>query len=70
MEDREQGYMVTKDRQGNSHKHELMTAIAAIVSNELRKFKHPEEVFAVGRELLAYVKTLKDKNVMKDRRRG
>jgi DNA-binding response OmpR family regulator len=70
MEDREQNYMVTKDRQGNSHKHDLMSAIAAIVSNEMRKFRHPEEVFAVGKELLSYVRTLKDKRVMKDRRRG
>lgn len=68
--DRDRGYMISKDRQGNSHQHDLMVAIAAIVSNEVRTFEHPEEVFRVGDELLGYIKTLKDKFVMKDRRQN
>ena len=68
--DRKQGYIEVKDRKGNSQQHNLMIAIAAIVSNETRQFEHPEEVFRVGDELLVHIKTLKDKNVMKDRRRN
>jgi len=69
-EDRKQGKMISKDRRGNTQEYDLMSAIASIVSNELRTFKHPEEVFAVGKELLTYIRTLKDKRVMKDRRRN
>ena len=68
--DRDRGYMISKDRQGNSHQHDLMVTTAAIVSNEVRTFEHPEEVFRVGDELLGYIKTLKDKFVMKDRRQN
>jgi GGDEF domain-containing protein len=68
--DRKQGYIEVKDRRGNTQQHNLMTAIAAIVSNEIRKFEHPEEVFRVGDELIRHIETLKDKNVMKDRRRN
>jgi DNA-binding response OmpR family regulator len=70
QEDRDRGYLVAKDRRGDSHQHEMMVAIAAIVSNENRNFDHPEEVFAVGRELFNYIKILKGKRVMKDRRRN
>ena len=68
--DRERGYMITEDRQGNSHQHEIMCAVAAIVSNEIRVFEYPEEVFRVGEELLTYIKTLPETFVMKDRRRN
>lgn len=68
--DRSRGYVEVKDRKGETHKHDLMNAIAAIVSNETRQFEHPEEVFRVGDELLGYIATLEDKNVMKDRRRN
>ncbi len=68
--DRNQGYVEVKNRKGNSQQHNLMVPIAAIVSNETRQFEHPEEVFRVGNELLRHIKTLKDKNVMKDRRRN
>ncbi len=68
--DRDQGYVEVKNRKGDSQQHNLMVAIAAIASNEIRKFEHPEEVFQVGDELLRHIETLKDKNVMKDRRRN
>jgi DNA-binding response OmpR family regulator len=68
--DRDRGFMTVTDRRGQTNQYDLMVAIAAIVSNEQRHFEHPEEVFAVGRELLAYIRAMKDRSVMKDRRRG
>jgi len=68
LSDRDQGFMEVTDRRGQMHRHEIMTAIAGIVSNEVRPFKYPEEMFRVGKELLAHLKTLKDQKVIKDRR--
>ena len=68
--DRAKGFLEVADRRGQTHHHEVMTAIAGIVSNEIRQFEYPEEMFRVGKELLAHLKTLTDQRVMKDRRRN
>jgi CheY-like chemotaxis protein len=68
--DRDKGFIEVKDRRGQMYRHEMMTAIAGIVSNEMRQFEFPEEMLRVGKELLAHLKTLKDQRVLKDRRRN
>jgi len=67
-EDREKGYVVTRDRQQKKKNIPFISVSIGIVSNEKRKIKHVAEVAEIGAELKEYAKGLKGSNYVKERR--
>lgn len=67
-EDREKGYIIGRDRQGNTKKIPLISISIAIVSNEKTEINHVAEVGEIGADLKEYAKTLKGSNYVKERR--
>lgn len=68
-QDRNQGYIVTKNRMGQLCKIPIMTISIGVATNEYRNFSHIGEVVQVFTELKAYAKTLDRSSYVKDRRR-
>ncbi len=66
--DVEKGYIIGKDRQGNTVKIPLLSISMGIVTNEKRQFTHVGEVGQVGAELKEYAKSLEKSNYVKERR--
>ncbi len=69
-EDKEKGYVIAKDRQGNSQKIPLVTISICVVSNEKKKIEHVAEVGEIGAELKKYAKSLEGSNYVKERRKN
>ena len=67
-EDRERGYIMGRDRQGNRVKIPLVTVSIGIVTTENRKIQHVAEVGEIGAELKQYAKSLKGSKFVKERR--
>ncbi len=68
-EDRQRGYIVSTDRQGNIQRFPIMTISIAIVHNTYRVLDHPGKVAQIAAELKKYVKTMPGSNFVFDRRR-
>jgi GGDEF domain-containing protein len=68
-EDRERGFIISTDRQGNINRFNIMTISVAIVHNTYRKIEHPGKVAQIAAELKKYAKGMEGSNVVFDRRR-
>lgn len=68
-EERERGYIVSADRQGNVHHFPIMSISIAIVHNTYRELDHPGKVAQIAAELKKYVKNMSGSNFVFDRRR-
>ena len=68
-DDRERGYIVTKDRKGDEVHHPMLTISVIIVSTAERTFWSPLEMTDTAAELKAYAKTLDGSVVVEDRRK-
>ncbi|MBI1884277.1 MAG: response regulator [Chlamydiae bacterium] len=66
--DRERGYLVLKDRQGNLQEFPLMTLSIAVVTNEKKPITHAGQIHTIATELKKYAKTLPGSNYVRDRR--
>ena len=70
-EDRERGFIVSKDRMGNTRQFPLMTLTIAIATNERRELDHFAKIVDIASEIKRYLKGLKDRTgsmYLKDRR--
>ena len=68
-EDRERGYIVSTDRQGNINHFPIMSISIAVVHNTYREIDHPGKVAQIAAEIKKYVKNMPGSNFMFDRRR-
>lgn len=68
-EDRKNGYILAKDRQGVERKIPLMAIAIGIVTNETRKIANPLEVGEIGAELKHYAKRFEKSCYVKDKRK-
>jgi diguanylate cyclase (GGDEF)-like protein len=68
-EDREKGYIIAKDRQGQAKKIHFLSISIGIVNNEKKRIKHVAEVGQMGAELKEYAKSLKGSNYVTERRK-
>ncbi|MGE5307999.1 MAG: response regulator [Deltaproteobacteria bacterium] len=68
-EDRQQGFMITKNRNGDVSQVPLLSVSVGIVTNEYRKFSHVGEISAVSAELKKYAKSIGGSVFVKDRRK-
>jgi len=69
-QDREKGYIISKDRQGRIRKFSLMTISIAVISNTYKKIVHVAQISELGAELKEYAKSLKGSVWVKDKRNG
>jgi len=67
-DDRERGYITTKNRLGQTRDFPIMTISLAVVTNEKRNYENALEIAEVAAEVKKYVKTLEGSNYFKDRR--
>lgn len=69
-EDRERGYIITKNRTGNISKIPIMSLSIGVATNEYQKFSHIGEIIQITTDLKNFAKTLGKSIYVKDRRRG
>lgn len=69
QEDRERGYIITKNRGGELTKVPPLSISIAVVSNEARKLDHVGQIIQIGTELKCYAKTFQKSIYIKDRRK-
>lgn len=69
QEDRQRGYIVAKDRQGNETQIKLISISAGIVTNEQRKINHVAEIGEIGAELKKLAKSVEGSNFVRDSRK-
>jgi diguanylate cyclase (GGDEF)-like protein len=67
-EDREAGYIIGKDRQGNATRAGLMSISIGLVSNTAQKISHVAQIGEIGAELKKFAKTQDISNFVRDRR--
>jgi diguanylate cyclase (GGDEF)-like protein len=67
--DRNAGYIVGKDRQGNETKAALMSISIGIVSSVAQKITHVAQVGEIGAELKKYAKSFGKSNFVRDQRK-
>ncbi len=67
-EDREKGYILGKDRQGESIKTSFVSISIGVVTNEKRKIEHVAQVGEIAAELKAIAKKCAGSNCVKDKR--
>lgn len=70
-EDRERGFIVSKDRMGSTRRFPLMTLTIAIATNEHRELDHYAKIVDIASEIKKHLKGLKDRTgslYLKDRR--
>lgn len=67
-EERERGFILAEDRQGNLREIPLMSLSIGIVTNVKRVFTHPGRVSELASEMKAYAKTLPGSVFVVDRR--
>ena len=70
QEDREKGYILSKDRQGRIRKFSLMSISIAVVSNLYKNIVHLAQISEIGAELKRYAKSLKGSVWVEDKRNG
>jgi len=68
-EDKKQGYIMGKDRQGKEQKIPLLSVSIGVVTNEFRKLEHVAQVGEIGAELKEAAKRLERSNYIKDKRK-
>lgn len=68
-EDRKNGYIIGKDRQGKELKVPLLSVSIGVVTNETRQIQHVAEIGEIGAELKEYAKSLERSNFIKDKRK-
>jgi diguanylate cyclase (GGDEF)-like protein len=68
-EDRDRGYILSKDRKGKEQKVPLLSISIGVVTNLSRKIYHVAEIGEIGAELKQYAKSLKRSNYVKDKRK-
>ncbi len=68
-EDRQAGYVVGKDRQGNEIKAGLLSISIGIVSNATHRITHVAQISEIGAELKKYAKSFEKSNFVRDQRR-
>lgn len=68
QEEKDRGYIITKNREGELTKIPPLSISIAIVSNESRIFDHVGQIIQTGAELKSYAKTFKKSIYVKDRR--
>jgi hypothetical protein len=69
-QDRQNGYISVKSRQGVEMRFPLMTISIAVVTNLQRTFRSPLEMSAVAIELKEYAKTFQRSLTVVDKRRS
>ena len=67
-EDRLRGFIICKDRSGNSNEFPIMSISIGVVSNTNTKITHSGQVSSIGAELKKYSKTFPGSNYKIDRR--
>ncbi|MCK9594144.1 MAG: response regulator [Candidatus Omnitrophica bacterium] len=67
--DRNNGYILAKDRQGSENKIPLMSVSIGVVTNEFRKIDHVAQIGEIGAELKGYAKTVGKSNFIRDKRK-
>lgn len=67
-EDRQAGFIIAKDRQGEEKKIPLLSISIGVVSNEKKKITHMAEVGEIGAELKQQAKALERSNYIRDQR--
>jgi len=67
--DREKGFIVGKDRQGNEIKSSLISISIGIVSNLTHKITHVAQVGEIGAELKKFAKSENKSNFVRDQRK-
>ncbi len=70
QEDRTNGFIIGKNRQGQEMRFPLMTITIAIVTNEQHTFKDPIQVSEIAAELKDYAKTIPSSVYVVDKRRS
>ncbi|MBN1913866.1 MAG: response regulator [Candidatus Omnitrophica bacterium] len=68
--DRNNGYIMAKDRQGKEQKVGLLSVAIGLVTNEFRKIEHVVQVGEIGAELKSYAKNLEKSGYVKDQRKA
>lgn len=68
--DRKNGFIIAKDREGNTKKFEFISISLSIVTNEKRKFSNYHEISHLAAELKKYAKSLTKSKWVKDKRNG
>jgi len=68
-EDKQRGYIVSKDRNGNEQNVPLLSISIGVVTNETRKIEHVAQIGEIGAELKSYAKSLEKSNYVKDKRK-
>lgn len=66
--DRQAGYVLSKDRQGNEQRFGLLSVSIGIVSNANHQITHVAQVGEIGAELKKYAKSLEKSNYVRDKR--
>ena len=69
-EDRQAGYIMGKDRQGNQVKAGLMSISIGIVSNVVTPINHVAQIGEIGAELKKYAKGQDKSNFVRDKRKN
>ncbi|MBF0569590.1 MAG: response regulator [Candidatus Omnitrophica bacterium] len=69
-EDRQAGFIIGKDRQGNQVKAGLMSISIGVVSNISQKISHVAQIGEIGAELKKYAKGQDKSNFVRDKRKG
>ena len=69
-EDFAQGYIVSKDRQGNQQKFGLLSVSIGVVSNKEQKISHVAQIAEIGSELKQFAKLSDKSNFVRDKRGG
>src|SRR3989338_5823345 len=69
-EDRKNGFILTKDRQGNQVKISFLAISIGIVSNKQLKIKHIAQIGEIGAELKKYAKSLDGSVFVRNKRRN
>lgn len=67
--DRERGFILALDRQGNEQKIGLLSVSIGVVSNEFRKIEHVAQIGEIGAELKTAAKLAGISNYVKDKRK-
>jgi diguanylate cyclase (GGDEF)-like protein len=69
-EDRQNGYIIGKDRLGNEIKTGLLSISIGIVSNATRDITHVAQISEIGAELKKYAKSFLKSNFVRDQRKN
>ncbi|MDD5561002.1 MAG: response regulator [Candidatus Omnitrophica bacterium] len=70
QEDRQNGYIIGRDRQGEIQKIPLLSVSIGVVSNETRNITHVAQIGEIGAELKKIAKSVEKSNYVKDKRQN